>query len=387
MKGSTLKWGMCCLVLCLCFTDVGCAPKISKKDQRRMQERSKPLPRSTDYVAGLRTLQALINSDAGNTTYFQVKAIDNITEAASLPDDLSEMVITSVNSLQGEQLQVVSYYPTYVPVYDPGFAPIYKAQLEAVAPQVPNLVVAGGVTEFDENISKEDTGWEVELWWDFIAEGEEVDIDLLAEFDKSDAISRIALDLRLLDYKTRIFTGLQVSNTILVFELEREKNLGFMIYSNGISRTGRIKISQGLHQAVRNLIDYSVLQLVSMYYTIPFWRILDDPVTEHTQACLTTWRRDFLKNLNREQQIGQIQLWLMRYHAAPVYVDRALIEQIPETEYGRFGRITQAFALKCLYQYAPEAEITSSVEQQDFPQDPELLGDLYRVLLENVPLS
>lgn len=378
--------GVLILIIAVSFA-VGCAPKISKKDLAAMRERSRPQMRGTDFTAGLAALRRVINEGIGQTTYFQVNGIANATDSSSLPGDVSEMVVTSVNSLRGEFVRVVGYYPTYLPVYDPGFAPIYKDQLEALTPQIPDITVTGAVTEFDEDITKKNSSWDIEVYWDFVYEDEDVDIDASAEFDKSEKISRVTLDLRLMDYRTHVFKEVQVSNTILVFELERERNLGFMIYGNGLSRTGKITVAQGLHQALRNLIDYSVLQLFGMYYTIPFWHAVGEGAPEHSQEWLAKWRRDFLKNLDRQEQIGQIQHWLLKYQAVPVYVDGVLAYELPTSEYGHFGRITQAFALRNLYQYAPESEVIARVEQDDFPTDAGQLADLYRALIEHIPIA
>lgn len=359
---------------------VGCAPKISQKERRRIDEGSIPGYRYTSYSEGLEKLGRVINTGIGDMNYFQVQTISNKAGAAKLQEEITDMVTNSVNILAGDLLRVIPNYSDYLP---PGVKPVH----DNFKPQEPNSIVAGAITEFDEDITVEESGWGLEGYIPPVTiEGEEVDADIMAAFSRAETISRIAIDLRLMDYETRvIYPKMHVSNTILVFELEKERSLGFMIYESGVTRTGSVSIKQGLHQAMRNLIDYSILQLFGMFYSVPYWRTLGNIESERSQYWLSEWRQRFLKQV-RAQQIGQIQLWLSRYPLERVYVDGVLVHEIPKNEYGKFGKVTQAFTLQFLYQYAPSSLLVSYVERSNFPQNNEVLGELYLTLIKNIPI-
>jgi len=329
----------------------------------------------------LNALSRVINSGIGQVSYVQIQPITNKTGTAKLPEDATDIVTNSVNMLAGQYLKAVPYG---VGDYVSGNA---VAVHEGYAPQMPNIAITGAITEFDQDITEEDSSWGLEGYIPAEIESEQVDTDLMAEFSSAESVSRIAIDLRLMDYRNNIILPkMHISNTILVFELSKQRNLGFMIYGSGLSRTGSVSVKQGLHQAVRNLIDYSVLQLFGKFYTVPYWRTLGADAPDSDWNWLEDWRQMFLAT-PQTQQIGQIQVWLSRYSLDSVYVDGFVVRAIPKQEYGKFGKITQAFTLQFLYQYAPSSQVISHVEQKNFPQRRELLGDLFLELVRNIPLS
>ncbi len=378
MMGSFFKRAViCCIMVCL----IGCAPKISEKDRTRISQGARPAKRTTTYTEGLDALSRVINKGIGASTYFQVQPIANKTGTAKLPEEATDIVTNSVNLMAGRYLKVVPYEKAENVSVN---TTLHKDQYN---PQLPNVVVTGAITEFDQDITEKSSGTNLEGYIPAQIEGEQVDTDLMAEFSSAESVSRIAIELRLMNYKTRvIYPKMHVSNTILVFELARQRNLGFMIYGSGLSRTGNVSIKQGLHQAVRNLIDYSVLQLFGKYYSIPYWRTLGATTPDSGMEWLADWRYMFLTK-PQSQQIGQIQVWLSRYPLEPVYIDGVMMNNIPQQEYGKFGKVTQAFTLQFLYQYAPRSALVNRVERSNFPQNREVLGDLFVELLQNIPFS
>jgi len=373
------------IFLVLLFT-AGCAPTFPEEELQRIHEVSQPQQRDTEYKERFEAIRKIINKGLGNTTYVQVMPDQfrrDLTPTEMLLGNLAERVEGSVINLSGELLRVVSYDPEYIP--------ILEKQVSDLTLPTPDLVVKVSLGAFDRDVKKKSSKCDLSVYIPAVIEGEDVDTDIMAECEKAESISRIAIDLRLIDYRTRtLFPKMQVSNMIFVFEIERERNLGFMIYGSGLGRTEQIEIKQGLQQAVKNLIDYSVLELFSMYYSIPFWQNLpEDTLSSTSQEWLTEWRRNFLnlgeKQLGPQRQIGQIQHWLTKYDALPpVYVEGCLVNEIPETEYGTFGRVTQAFILKFLYQYAPESSLIQFVERNKLSE--EELTELYISLIQHIPI-
>ena len=190
-----------------------------------------------------------------------------------------------------------------------------------------------------------------------------------------------------MDYQTLQFLPqMHVTNTILVVELEKGRSWGFKIYGSGPTISGRIAVRQGLQQAVRNVVDYSMVQLFGMYYSVPFWQVFSYDTGVRDQELLSYWRQQFLQNYNRDTQIAHIQRWLAKYDLGVVYVGKTLQKNVPRAELGHFGSATQAFALKFLYQYAPRSALIPYVENGGFPQNSEVLADLYMLLIEHIPL-
>ncbi len=282
-----LVWAIMSIMIVL----AGCAPSVSQKEQQRMDEMSRPYQRSTDYRTALTTLGRVVNKGLDGEIRFQIAPIINKTGGQSIPPDVSDMVISSVNTVAGDFLRLVAYH-------DPDYIATQTAIGAQIQPLLPNIVIHGAVTEFDEGISLKERGVDIQVYvpyelkeepaqvlvpdgngnyttLEIESDSKQIDTDVGLAFDKTETISRVTIDFHIMDYNTLAYLPrMHVSNTILVCDLEKGRKFGFIIYGSGISVWGKIIERQGIHQAVRNLIDYSVLNLISLYYNVPFWRTL-----------------------------------------------------------------------------------------------------------------
>ena len=358
----------------------GCGPSLSKKDERVLDSYNKPFQRNTDYRDALMRLGKIINSGNGRqTVFYQVKTIENKTGGEGVPSDVTEMVISSVNTIAGNLLRVVPYDPEYIQ---------QEAGMNAGAFErtLPNYVIAGAITEFDEAVSMKNNDVSIDAWSPLQIEGRDLDPDVEFAFDRAERISRISVDFHLLDYHTLQYVPqMHVTNTILVVEIEKGRSWGFKIYGSGPTVSGRIAVRQGLQQATRHVVDYSMMQLFSMHYRVPFWQAFNYDTGVNDQKLLTDWRQNFLDR-DRNGQISVVQEKLAKYDLGTVYIRNTLQRSIPESEFGRFGEATQAFALKFLYQYEPRSPLIPYVEHGGFPQNADVLADLYMLLIEHLPL-
>ncbi len=358
----------------------GCTPSLSKKDEQVLESHNKPLQYNTDYRDALMRLGKIINSGNGRQpVFYQVKNIANKTGGEGMPSDVTEMVISSVNTIAGNLLRVVPYDPTYIE---------QEAGMNAGAFQrtLPNYVIDGAITEFDEAVSMKNNDVSLDAWSPLQVEGRDLDPDVELAFDRAERISRISVDFHLLDYHTLQYVPqMHVTSTILVVEIEKGRSWGFKIYGSGPTVSGRIAVRQGLQQATRHVVDYSMMQLFSMQYRVPFWQAFDYDTGVNSQQVMTDWRQDFSAR-DQPGQISLIQTKLAKYDLGAVYVSQTLQRTIPDAEIGRFGQVTQAFTLKFLYQYAPRSPLIPSVESGSFPQNASGLADLYMLLIERLPL-
>ena len=189
-----------------------------------------------------------------------------------------------------------------------------------------------------------------------------------------------------MDYaKMEFYPRMHVANTIEICEIQRGTTWGFVIYGSGLTRSGKIAVRQGIHQALRNLVDYSIIQLLGMYYDLPVWRIFGSNNQESDAKFLEEWRQNFWQQ-DLPAKIERVQKLLTKYDLAPLYVEGKLIYQFPVDEYGQFGRVTNALALKFLYQYAPQSRLVSSLENPTSSFTPEHLAELYLLLIKNITI-
>jgi hypothetical protein len=163
---------------------------------------------------------------------------------------------------------------------------------------LPNIVVGGSITEFDKELDVK--GGDSNL--DAILDRGKPDTNLSGRHSNSMKFSRLSMDLYLMDYRTHaVIPGASVTNTISIAEIEKGREFAFSIYGNNLGISGTIKHSEGFHRAVRNLVDYSLLQLVGRYYNFPYWRALgQDEIDPKVMASL---EKSFMMRDERGQNI------------------------------------------------------------------------------------
>ena len=212
---------------------------------------------------------------------------------AEIPNDVTHMMKSNLNSLGGGII-LIPYDPILMSRLGSQGYSKWKGKL------LPYLIIDGGITEFDRSL---------------ISDGDKEDIDLevgewgidWGQASKS-ALSRIAVDFNLIDFKT--FSGvpyMSVSNLIEVDKSLGEKNVGATLYGFNFGLKGTIKKIQGRHDAVRVLLQYSTIQLIGKYANLPYWRLL--PNTNEDEI-VNELLEDKFNKLSSTQQISKIQEFL-----------------------------------------------------------------------------
>ena len=246
--------------LCACNPMV---PTISQQEKDELAERARPQENAVNFGDALTRLGVIISTKADHKVIFQPKTIGNVSGAYDLPMNVTDMVISGLSKVSCSKLLVVPYDPEYI-MNDTSTGGVSSRQL-------PNLVVAGNITEFDKDVDTEGSGANVNT----VIDHGDSNSSLGLKTDKSRKISRVSLDLYLIDYKTQtVIPGASVSNTVNITELEKNREFSFSIFGSGLDLNGSISHNQGFHRAVRNLVDYSLIQLLSRYYKIPYEPLL-----------------------------------------------------------------------------------------------------------------
>ncbi len=222
-----------------------------------------------------------------------------------IPRDITEMMKSALNAIGGNVL--------YIP-YDPSFIQNsmvtgYSAFEDKISPDV---VVTGGITEFDRGLETRGKGTEAGFEAD-INIGSNAPVSGKVGFDYSDVnksgLARITLDFNLVNFRTMAgIPRMNAVNSIEVHKAMAEKELGVTLFGANFGRQGSIKKVQGRHAAVRLLVELSMIQVVGKYSVLPYWRVLgedaqpDDVVTDA-----------FIKGYYKmapADQIAAVQEWL-----------------------------------------------------------------------------
>ncbi len=277
----------------------GCAPDITPTLTKQEKEIASPFEEVTRYSNALRHLGEMITAYEGDPIKIQSKFITNDTSSEQeLPKDISRMLITAVNKI-GENIIYVPYDPQYL---------LNEAQTGAQINRVlPDIVISGAITEFDKDVYKKNRGLNADFAF---GNGKgDTDIGYSQSSDKSN--TKIALDLHLLNYKTMtMFPSLQTQNSIILYRRSKEREFGFSIFGNGLGFNGSVSANQGKHEALRLLVEFSILELVGKYYNIPYWKLL--PNGKKDEMVIAKEKRKF-RSIKKDKKLATALIQRMLY--------------------------------------------------------------------------
>ncbi len=274
-----------------------------------------PQAKVTSYTEALSRLGDMTQIYASDILKIQSNPIRDNTGASAplatggeIPRDITEMIKTSLNSIGGRV--------TFIP-YDPAF--VQNQTLTGYSnfdrKLIPNLVLSGGITEFDRGLITEGENTDVSLEYEVsgipdalpsknlgVRYGDEVRVGL----------ARITLDFNLVDFQT--LAGIPKINSVNTMEVNKalgERELGVSIFGQSFGLKGSMKKVQGRHAAVRLLVELSMIQIVGKYLAVPYWRLLGDdaqpdPVVLQAVA-------SYYSSLSEEKVNNTIQQWLTVY--------------------------------------------------------------------------
>jgi hypothetical protein len=261
------------------------------------------------YGASLLKIQCReVNDDTGTSYHSE----------GEIPKKITVMVNSALNAIGGRVIYI-PYWPDYFAGLQISGYPARNQKL------VPDVVLAGGITEFDRGLTTVDKRTDLDLetkdidgapdWFD--------DKTIGLDYSQGDKWSKakIAVDFNLISFEAQCgIPKMQASNGITVYKGVKEGELGFTLFGPTIGLRGSVKKVQGRHDAVRLLVQLSVIQLVGRFLDLPYWNLLDgvqpDPVV------IASLRTNYL----RKDRAGQT-LWLKRLlwlHGLQVAVDDRL---------------------------------------------------------------
>jgi hypothetical protein len=308
--------------LLLAWALMGCTAVAPKPDQLQLPSEP-PAMSATAFSDALSRLGILSEIYSSKLLKIQCREVDDDTGTSyhtegEIPKNITVMVNSALNAIGG-RVVYIPYWPDYFAGLQISGYPARNRKL------VPDVVLAGGITEFDRGLTTVDQRRNLDLETKEIEDapdwfaGNTIGLDY-SQGDKWSK-AKIAVDFNLISFEAQCgIPKMQASNGITVYKGVKEGELGFTLFGPTIGLRGSVKKVQGRHEAVRYLVQFSVIQLVGRYLDLPYWQLLDgvkpDPVV------LSTLRT----NYQRKDLAGQT-LWLKRLlwlHGHPVAVNDTL---------------------------------------------------------------
>ncbi|MDT8335456.1 MAG: hypothetical protein RQ753_07140 [Desulfurivibrionaceae bacterium] len=291
-------------------------------------EQSAPEVKITSYTEALADLGSMSKVfDTGAVKIQSADIADNtgtaMTTGGEIQRNITEIMKSTLNSIGGNVVFIE---------YDPGFIQnqMVTGYSNFDGKLIPDVVITGGITEFDRGLETRGDGVDV---------GAQATVSGLKSWVPSNEIgvnygsagkagkARITLDFNMKDFTTLAgIAKMTTTNSMEVHKATSQKELGVTIFGPTFGLKGSIKKVQGRHEAVRLLVQASMIQMVGKYLNIPYWRLLGDdtmpdPVVMDSIATI-------YYSMGPGERVAAIQQWLF-VHGYDVRVTGVLD---PQTE-------------------------------------------------------
>jgi hypothetical protein len=300
--------GLLCSLLLLAAgcTSLNTQKMSSRDDVQRLELKlsrsmANAKPHSDQYTSALVRLGSLMEVYKGAKSkpiYVQTRSVGDATGisapliGAELPGDITEMVRSAVNNI-GPLVVYTPFHPEYV---------VGHAQQGVnMSVTVPDILITGAITQFDRSVASAGKARDL----GFLFGGGRGETSGTANQKSSVTLSKLGLDFNVVDFKTQtMIPRVQAVNLMTVVNESSEGAVDFSIVGNGIGMSSSARQMQGRHQAVRSLVEISVIQLIGRYASLPYWRVLPD--TEVDEVVLDRLRRAFAEQ-TPQNQVAWIQ--------------------------------------------------------------------------------
>jgi len=131
----------------------------------------------------------------------------------------------------------------------------------------PTFYIRGAVTQLDQNVNDWRKGGGVSGGYDGFG-GD-------FAFDKNETVSVVALDMNVGEVATRqIIPGLTASNSLAVSRREEGAQAGLTLKYAGAYYSIELSKSEGMHYAVRTLLELGTVEILGKLARVPYWECL-----------------------------------------------------------------------------------------------------------------
>lgn len=271
---------------------------------------SAPVQKITTYSQALSDLGLMTEIYGTGPVKIQSEDIADQTGASSstgaeIQRNITEIMKSTLNSIGGN-VTFIEYNPAYIQNQ------MVTGYSNFDAKMIPDVVITGGITEFDRGIETRGEGTDMSAEAEFTGAKDWLPSKKVG-FDYEDGskagTARITLDFNMKNFQT--LAGISKMNTVNSMEVHkavREKEIGITIFGPTFGMKGSIKKVQGRHEAVRLLVQASMIQMVGKYLILPYWRLLGEDNEPDPIVAEALTRRYY--QLAEVDKIASCQEWL-----------------------------------------------------------------------------
>ena len=277
----------------LTLVAAGCA--FTPPEQATIAQQPKTMPQRTltSFSASLRCMDDLFQQ-FGKTNYL-VTAQEIPDATGQVQTGTKEMLISAISqmSVKSNAFNFIDF-EEYGSVFvlgsflaDPGGPPV-PAGFE-----VPNYYVRGAITQLDSGVIAESVGGGIGI--------EEADIGASAD----QVMSVVSVDLNVGNVlNRRMLPGVSAHNSIVVRRSGQAVDGGATISKLGANFNLSFNQSEGMHSAVRSLMELSTIEIMGKLLQVPYWRCLE---IEQTNPEVTAVARGWFDAMSQTDRISFVQ--------------------------------------------------------------------------------
>lgn len=222
------------------------------------QPSTAPARTLSNFSEALRCMDNLLWVHGKRDIYLTSNGVPD--ETGRLLGGTKEMLITAVSRMSDKSnaFGFIDFEPALDSVnalyWMVGVRPEFRA---------PSYYIRGAVTQLDENVLADAASAGVSL----------PDLDLSVSRDQ--IVSVISLDLNMGELTTRrILPGITASNSIAVVQSGKGADAAGIIGKAGLSFQVALSRSEGMHQALRTLVELSTIEVLGKLTRVPYWQCL-----------------------------------------------------------------------------------------------------------------
>lgn len=289
-------------------------------------EKSAPVQKVTNYTQALLDLGLM--SEIYDTDVMRVQSQDiadetgtSITTGGEIQRNITEIMKSTLNYMGGNII-FIEYDPSYIQNQMVSGYSNFDNKL------VPDVVITGGITEFDRGLETRGSGFNADVEAEFTGSPKWFPSETAGvsygDTGKSGK-ARITLDFNLKDFETLAgIPRMTTTNSMEVHKGLKEKELGITLFGPTFGLKGTIKKVQGRHEAVRVLVQVSMIQMIGKYLSLPYWRLMGDDANPD-RSVLDSISSSYYR-METEDRIGAMQQWLILHGHDAVVINNKLDE-------------------------------------------------------------
>ena len=175
---------------------------------------------------------------------------------------------------------------------------------------VPNYYIRGAITQLDEGVIADNVGASL------------AGPSATLGFSGDQVVSLVSMDLNIGNLVTRqILPGMSSHNSIAVTRTGRAGDAGGQIQSYGLFFNISLNRAEGMHAAVRSLVELSTIEVLGKLAQVPYWRCL---AIEQTNPAVVAQAKEWFDDMSEREKVVFVQRALASkgYYDAPVTGER-----------------------------------------------------------------